>query len=64
MAMLTGIEASQHQSGVGNVPALSGKSGNRGNCELKRLVCSVNYDVKGGQSHIVIEKGGVESVSL
>jgi hypothetical protein len=23
---------------------------NRGNCELKRLICLGNYDVKGGQS--------------
>jgi hypothetical protein len=30
---------------------------NRGNRELKRLVCSMNYDVKGGQSHKVTGKG-------
>jgi hypothetical protein len=31
---------------------------NRGNRELKRLVPSLNYDVKGGQSQRVIGKGG------
>jgi len=35
-------EATRHQRGMGSVPNLSGKSGNRGNRELKRLVCSVN----------------------
>jgi hypothetical protein len=33
---------------------------NRGNCELKRLICLGNYDVKGGQSLRVIGKEGWE----
>jgi len=57
MALFTTIEASRPQSGVGSVTDLSGKFGNRGNHELKRLVCSVNYDVKGGKSHRVTGKG-------
>jgi hypothetical protein len=48
MALLTTIEASRHQSGVGSVLDLSGKSDNRGKHELKRLLCSMNYDVKRG----------------
>jgi hypothetical protein len=32
--------------------------------ELKRLVCSVNYDVKGGQSHRVTGKGRGGKCSL
>jgi hypothetical protein len=35
------------------VPDLSVKSADRGNCELKRLACSVNYDIKGGHSNRV-----------
>jgi hypothetical protein len=63
MALFTAIEARRHQSGVGSVSDLSGKSGNGGNSELKQLLCSMNYDVKGGQSHRVIGKGrGVENV--
>jgi hypothetical protein len=42
---------------VSSVTDLSGKSRNRGNHELERLVRSVNYDVKGGQSHRVTDKG-------
>jgi hypothetical protein len=57
MALFTAIEASRPQSWVGSVTDLSGKSGNEGNHELKRLVCSVNYDVKGVQSHRVTGKG-------
>jgi hypothetical protein len=51
MALCTAIEASRHQNGVGSVLDFSGKTCNRGNHELKRLTCSVNYDVKGGHSH-------------
>jgi hypothetical protein len=46
MALFTSIEADQPQSGVGSVIDLREKSGNKGNHELKRFVCSVNYDVE------------------
>jgi len=64
MALFAAIEASRPQSDVGSLPDLSGKSGNRGNRELKRLVCSVNYDGKGGQSHRVTWKGRGGKCSL
>lgn len=57
MVLLSAIEASRPQSGVGIATGLSGKSRNRENRELKRLVCSVNYDVKRGQSHRMTRKG-------
>lgn len=49
---------------MGSVIDLSGKSGNRGNRELKRLVCLVKYDVKGGQSQCVTGKGKGGKCSL
>lgn len=64
MALFTTIEASQPQSGVSSVTYLSGKSGNRGNHELKRMVCLMNYDVKGGQSHGVTGRGRGGKCSL
>jgi hypothetical protein len=35
MALLTAIEASWHQNGVGSVPELSEKTSNKGNRELR-----------------------------
>jgi hypothetical protein len=46
------------------VPDLSVKSADRGNCELKRLACSVNYDIKGGHSNRVKGKGMGVNCSL
>jgi hypothetical protein len=51
MALCTAIEANWHQNGVGSVPDLSGKTRNKRNRELKRLTCSMNYDVRGVHSH-------------
>jgi len=42
---------------VGSILDLSVKSANIGNCELKRLVCLVNYDIKGGNSNSAKGKG-------
>lgn len=56
------IEASRAQSGVNSVIDLNGKSGNRGNRELKKLICLGNYEVKGGQSLRVIGKWRVGNV--
>lgn len=53
------IEASRFQEGL----ASSSKLVNRGNKELKRLSCSINYDSKGGSSSQGRElRGGVSSV--
>jgi hypothetical protein len=57
LMLVIAIEASRHQNGVGSVPDLSVKSSNRGNRELNRLVCSLNYDIKGGHSNRVKAKG-------
>ena len=40
------------------------KSNNRGKHELKQLLCSMNYDVKGGHSHRVTAKGRGGKCSL
>lgn len=51
LVFFTAIEASRNQNGVSSVPNLSVKSANRGNCELKRLLCSLNHNIKGGHSN-------------
>lgn len=48
--LFTAIEASRKQNGSASSSSLFSKSVNRGNCELKRLACSISYDVKGGNS--------------
>jgi hypothetical protein len=50
VALFTDIEATRAQCGAGIINDLSGRMGNRGTRELKCLVSSVNYDVKGGRS--------------
>lgn len=49
LALFPAIEASTYRNSSTSSPDLSFKS-NRGNRELKTLVCSVNYDNKGGHS--------------
>lgn len=49
MALFTTIEASRHQNGAASSPSSLSKLANRGRRELKRLACSINYDLKGGQ---------------
>lgn len=44
MVLFTAIKASRHQNGPASSPSSLSKSMNRGQCELKRLVCSINYD--------------------
>ena len=55
--LFTKIEATRAQVGVGKANDLSGRPGNRGTRELKRLVSSVNYDGTGGRSSRVTGKG-------
>jgi hypothetical protein len=62
MALFTSIEADQPQSGVGSVIDLREKSGNKGNHELKRFVCSVNYDVEEVNLIEWQARGGVANV--
>jgi hypothetical protein len=64
MAMFTMIQASQHQNSLASTPDLCSKSANRGNRELKRLVCPVNYDIKGGHSNRVKGEGRGSKCSL
>lgn len=49
-ALFTAIEASRHQNGLADSPSSISKLGNRGQRELKRLACSINYDLKRGHS--------------
>jgi hypothetical protein len=56
MALFNAIEANRYHSGVGHVTDLSAKFWNQGQCEVKRLECLVNYDVKGGQSSRMARK--------
>lgn len=51
LALFSAIEASRHQNGLVSVPDVCFRTTNKGNQELKRLVCSVNYDINGGQSN-------------
>jgi hypothetical protein len=46
MALLTAIEASCIRVDLASIS----RRVNRGNMELKRLVCSINYDSQGGSS--------------
>lgn len=46
--LFTTIEANRHQNNLGSGTESCSKSLNIGDLELKRLVCSDNYDVKGG----------------
>ena len=48
LALFSVIKASRHQNIAVNASDLSFEPRNRGNCELQRLVCLVNYDMKGG----------------
>jgi hypothetical protein len=49
-ALFTAIEARRHQNGLADSPSSISKLGNRGQRELKRLACSINYDLKRGHS--------------
>lgn len=51
LALFSAIEASRHQNRLVSVPDVCFRTTNKGNQELKRLVCSVNYDINGGQSN-------------
>lgn len=64
MTLFIAIEGSRHQNGLASAPNLCSKSSNRGNRELKRLVCSINYDLKGGHSNRVKCKGRGPTCSL
>jgi hypothetical protein len=46
MALFNDIEANRYSNRVGHDNTLSAKFGNRGQHEVKRLECSVNYDGK------------------
>jgi hypothetical protein len=48
MELFKDIEAQRYSNKVGHDNNLSAKFGNRGQCEVKRLECSMNYDGKGG----------------
>jgi hypothetical protein len=50
MALFIAIEASRDQYGLASPSSSLSKFTNRRQHELKRLACSVNYDLKGGQS--------------
>jgi hypothetical protein len=54
LVLFSAIKASRHQNIAVNASYLSFKPGNIGNHELKRLICSVNYDMKGGHSGVLI----------
>jgi hypothetical protein len=49
MALFSATEASRDQKGLAS-PSFIAKLVNRRHRKLRRLVCSVNYDLKGGQS--------------
>jgi hypothetical protein len=57
MVLFNDIEAHCYSNGVVTGNNLSAKFGNRGQREVKRLECSVNYDGKGGQSSRLARKG-------
>lgn len=57
LALFAKIEATRDQSLAGNVSQVHFTSGIKGNRELKRQDCSVNYDKNGGQSTRGREKG-------
>jgi hypothetical protein len=59
MALLNAIDANRYHSGMGPITDLSVKIENRGQHEVKRLECSMNYEVKGGQSSRLARKGRV-----
>jgi hypothetical protein len=46
LALFSDIEAHHYSNGVGHDTNLSAKFGNQGQCEVKRLECSVNYTGK------------------
>lgn len=50
MALLTTIESGQFQGDQASPSSPLSKSANRGQQELKRLACSINYDLKGFHS--------------
>jgi hypothetical protein len=47
LALFAAIEANRHNKKRGSDQQRSDRSGNKGNCELKGLECTLNYDVKG-----------------
>jgi hypothetical protein len=59
MHLFNDIEAHRYSNRVGYDNNLSAKFLNRGQREVKRLECSVNYDGKGGQSSRLTRKGRV-----
>lgn len=50
MALLTTIETSRNRNGPDGPTSPLPKLENKRHHELKRLACSINYDLKGGQS--------------
>jgi hypothetical protein len=64
MALFSAIEASRRQNFVGAESELSFKPRIKGNHELKRLDCSVNYDKKEGHSNRGKGKGRGSNCSL
>lgn len=51
LALFTTIKANRYQASLGSDPKCCYKLVNRGNRELKMLICSVNFDMKGGHSN-------------
>jgi hypothetical protein len=58
MIMFTAIDASRCQKGSVGSTNIYSKSANRGNHEQKRLVSSINYDLKEVPLAKVKERGG------
>jgi hypothetical protein len=46
MALFLAIETSRNQNGVVSSPKFGSKLENRGKRELKRLACSINFDLQ------------------
>jgi hypothetical protein len=59
MDLFNDIETHRYSDRGRHDKNLSAKFGNRRQCEVKRLECSVNYDGKGGQSSRMSRKGRV-----
>jgi len=59
MDLFNDIEAHRYSNKVRHDNNLRAKFGNRGQREVKRLECSVNYDGKRGQSSRLTRKGRV-----
>jgi hypothetical protein len=59
MSLFNDIEAHRYSNGVVTDNNFNAKFGSRGQREVKRLECLVNYDGKGGHSLRLARKGRV-----